>query len=218
MSVSPGGDGDFTNGEEYRYVTSLNRGGEYACWFEASDGTATVQTGEQSGPSMWEVLVAEDFEGSFPTAGWWAWDQDGLQFGEYFWGLDDSHPHQGRWALWCAAGGSGPRTLGGYPNHCQSWLVYGPFSLADAAAADLSFFYESEIRAPGDTFFGGYSTDGQNFKGEHFGSSSKGYVKAQLDLRPACGKRQVWIAFLFISDATGTARGVWIDDLVLRRK
>jgi len=218
MSVSPGGDGDFTNGEEYQYLASLDREGDYTFWFEASDGTDTVQTGLQSGPQIWSMVVAEDFEGSFPSSGWWTWDQDGLQYGEYFWGLDDSHPHQGRWAAWCAAGGSGPRTFGGYPNHCQSWLVYGPFSLADAAAADLAFFYESEIQPPGDTFFCGYSTDGRNFDGGYLRSSSKGYVEGRLDLRPACGRRQVWIAFLFVSDATGTARGVWIDDLVLRRK
>lgn len=218
MSVVPGGDGNFANGEEYQYLTALPQPGDYTYWFEASDGTDTVQTGEQLGPQMWAILVAEDFEGSFPAEGWWTWDQDGVQFGEYFWGLDNSHPYEGHWAVWCAAGGSGPRPFGGYPNHCQSWLVYGPFSLAQAVAAELSFFYESEIEDRGDTFFYGYSTDGQHFRGEYLNASSRGYVEARLDLRAACGKGRVWIAFLFASDAAGSARGVWIDDLILRQK
>jgi hypothetical protein len=97
-------------------------------------------------------------------------------------------------------------------------MVYGPFSLADAAAAELGFFCDYEIEPAGDTFFYGYSTDGRNFQGENVAGSSGGYVPTLLDLRPVCGAPQVWVAFLFVSDAVGTARGVWIDDLILRHR
>lgn len=136
--------------------------------------------------------------------------------GNIFWGLDDSHPHSGRRSAWCAAGGRSSRPLGGYPHHCLSWLVYGPFSLAGAAAAELSFWCDYGIQPPGDTFFYGYSTDGLNFQGEHLVGSSGGYGERRLDLSPAGGRPRVWIAFLFVSDAVGTGRGVWIDEVVRR--
>lgn len=183
--------------------------------------SASGLTGATSAPfniTMGEeatILAAEDFEGSFPARGWRVWDQNGLQYGEHYWGRMEDHAHQGRGAAWCAAGGASPRPFGGYPPHCRSWLVYGPFSLAQVAVAELSFWCDYEIEAAGDTFFYGYSTDGQNFQGEHLAGASGGYVEKRLDLSPAGGRPQVWIAFLFVSDGVGTARGVWIDDVVV---
>jgi hypothetical protein len=218
MNAASGGDGDYTNGEGYEYVTTLDEAGNYSYWFGASDGTDTVQTDEASGPTVWAIIAREGFEGPFPTEGWWVWDQDGLQNGEYYWGKEDSHPHRGRWAAWCAADGASPRPFGGYPNHGLSWMVYGPFSLKDAAAAELEFFCDYEIEAAGDTFFYGHSTDGRNFEGQRVSGASGGYVETVFDLSSVCGEAEVWIALLFVSDAVGTARGVWIDDLVLRKR
>ena len=88
----------------------------------------------------WVTIMAEGF-GAWPNAGWSVYDGNGTYGGEVFWGDDTYKPHSGSWSAWCARGGAnGQVPPAYYPNNMDSWAVYGPFSLADATDAELSFY------------------------------------------------------------------------------
>src|SRR5262249_56732294 len=64
--------------------------------------------------------------------------------GEVMWGIrSDCWAHSGTHAVWATANGQNgePDCQKPYPNVTDSWLVYGPFSLANATSAALSVQY-----------------------------------------------------------------------------
>jgi len=104
-------------------------------------------------------------------------------------------------------------------------MIYGPFSLADAADAELNFYLwlDSEI---GDDYIEWMaSIDESSFYGWGLSGDSGGWESRSFDLANVytlgnlCGESQVWIAFIFESDSmTGTGYdGAFIDDVVLRK-
>ncbi len=100
-------------------------------------------------PDTWSNLFTDDFEGAFP--GPWQIVSNGT-FNQASWG---------RWTCWSgnspthsvgsAAGGTAAIACDDpYPGNLNTWLVYGPFSLANGyTAAELRFQFKLSARSPG---------------------------------------------------------------------
>lgn len=189
----------------------------------------------------WTEIIAEDFEDTWPAPGWTVFDADDPPSlnGEYYWdvttcfdynvsGDHDAVPH--------AAGADAAYTCWQpYPPNLNSWMVYGPFDLSDATAAELyfSFWLDSELdhdylewwigTDPADLRQAGWAT------GDSRTQTPDGWIHFNLDLTSVpgdgelidfTGQPQVWIAFAFTSDDHTDADhdGAWLDDIALRCK
>ena len=190
--------------------------------------SATATPTETSQPtSGWVPIFQDGFEGAFPGE-WTVFDQNGSTAGEYFWQARDCRPHAGESSAWAVGGGSNGSTLvcgSNYPNDAAAWLIYGPFSLANATDADLRFRMWLNSAAYSDYFSYLISTDGGSFMGYQVsGSSSGGWIDRTLSLATdpgigsLLGEESVWIAFIFSSDGSGALpEGVYIDDVLIRQ-
>jgi len=177
-----------------------------------------------SGGSGWTTIVSEDFEGAFP--GSWDVSDDDPSSGSYYWGKRDCRPYAGGYSGWAVGGGDGAGMPCGsnYPLDVEGWMVYGPFSLADASAAELTFRLWLNIEEGYDEFFWGASIDGTNFYGSTTTGNSGGWIQRKLDLTNVpplgnlTGRSQVWIALVFVSDYSVTyPEGAYVNDIVLRK-
>ena len=167
------------------------------------------------------TLFADSFEGAFPGAAWQLFYE-----GSTTWGRSTQRAAAGAASVWCAGGGESPAAPGGdYPNDMASWMVYGPFSLADADAARATFSYWMKTEQEwgtdpvwGDPFYWMLSTDGEHFSGYRNSGDSEGWRSATLDFSTiddleALGQDQVWLAFVFESDVGIRYEGIYVDDL-----
>ena len=134
-------------------------------------------------------------------------------------------------------GDRGPRRAGAngaalscganYPNNALSWMVYGPFSLVGATAADMTLWFWLSTVENGDTLFYGASTNGANFYGYGFyGSTGGAWVPAdgngtnpdRLDLAAVptlgntLGQANVWVAVVLQTNASNRVpEGAFVD-------
>lgn len=170
-------------------------------------------------PASWITIMAENFEGVFPSGSWQVDDNP-------TWAKDDFNPYRGSKSAWCARGGSSgldPAT-NNYPNNMNAWMIYGPFDLSDVTEADLIFNYWLEIEENFDYFKWLASTDETNYWGYQTDISTSGWVEKRFDLSSVptlgnlCGESRVWVAFKFDSDPSTTYKGAFVDDIVLRKK
>jgi M6 family metalloprotease-like protein len=187
--------------------------------------TATPTPTATTQPGGWVTIIHEGFEGSFPGA-WEVADEGGA--GEYTWGKRNCRPFAGSFSGWAVGGGANGQSLACgsvYPNERESWLVYGPFSLAGATAAEVTFKFWLNTEYEYDYFYVLASTDGTNFDGGGWATgNSQGWRDGRLDLANVeglgnlLGRSQVWIAFLFTSDGSeGLAEGAYVDEITLRK-
>jgi len=194
------------------------------------DNGAEVNGGEPVGEPAplspgWQTIMSENFEGSFPTGLWVAFDNDGSVNGEYYWDDDDYKPHSGSWSAWCANGGANglDPQLHYYPNNMASWMTYGPFDLSDATDAELNFHYWLQSEENYDYFLWLASTDSIDFYGWQISGDTGGWASESFDLTTAptlgnlCGEPEVWVAFIFESDGSVFYDGAFVDDVVLQR-
>jgi hypothetical protein len=149
--------------------------------------------------------------------------------GSHYWGKRDCRPDAGVYSGWAVGGGpdgAGLACGANYPDEASSWMVYGPFSLADAAAAMLRFRYWLNSEENWDRLEWLASTDGWDFfgYGHMVSGSSDGWVDGELDfsqvpfLGNLLGEPQVWIAFVFESDFTiPMPEGAYLDDILLQK-
>ncbi len=173
----------------------------------------------------WQTIVSEGFEGSFPTGLWQVSDPG---FDEYFWAKRNCRAASGSFSAWAMGGGSIGAGLGcgaNYIDFAFSWMIYGPFSLADATDAE----YDVQLWLNSESGFDGAcqmaSVNGNNFYGTcHSGSSGGVFVPEELDLTNVFtlgdlrGQSSVWIAMLFdADDSVNLAEGAHVDDLVVRK-
>lgn len=176
--------------------------------------------------SGWLTLVNQTFENTFP-GDWQVFDDNGTDYGEYFWARRDCRPYagsQGGWAIGAGADGGLLACGSTYSNYTDSWMVYGPFSLQDATAADFRFklWLNSE---PGYDFACRFaSLDGTSFYGNCTSGFSSGWIDQTLDLSNVymlgslLGESQVWIAIVFNTDYSVTySEGAYVDNVVLRK-
>jgi len=178
----------------------------------------------------WVTIMTEDFDGTFPGAGWAVFDNDGATNGEYYWGANGCFD-------WGVSGNRTaiPHDQGAnamfpcwhpYPINMDSWMVYGPFDLSTATDAELSFDLYLDTQQDHDYFKWLVSTDGANFFGYHTsGSTNDQWASVTLDLADDpdlgdyTGEPQVWIAFVFQSDNSDVSHsGPWVDDVVLQKQ
>jgi len=178
---------------------------------------------ENSGEARagWQNIMTDGFEGAFPGV-WDLWVAPGAT--DAYWGKDNYRAHSDSYSVFCAKSGSaGVNPPADYPNDMRAWMIYGPFSLADASDAELNFYYWLQSEENYDYFNWLASTNGTNFYGWRTSGNSSGWASESFDLTDVytlgnlCGQSQVWIAFIFTSDETGTDKGAFIDDVVLRK-
>jgi len=168
-------------------------------------------------PKTAAVLLDDDFEGAFPGP----WEL--LSADDTAWGTVTNRSVSPTHSVYCAGGGDAAPVGGPYQNSLQTWMVYGPFSLADATAASLDFqlWMKTEPASGGnfyDYVFYGVSTNGTNFSGRQTAGNSNGWGAASLDFSEVAGTlgaSEVWFAFVFVSDTSVTDEGVYIDDVEL---
>jgi hypothetical protein len=174
----------------------------------------------------WTTIVSETFEGSFPGV-WVVSDNDGSTNGTYYWAKRNCRPYAGSYSGWSVGGGANGAALGcgsNYPNNADSWMVYGPFSLADATAAELNFKLWLNSQSTYDGVSRYASINGTNFYGYLTTGNSGGWVDRTLDLDSVptlgnlLGRSSVWIALRFRSDSsTYYSEGGYVDNIVLRK-
>lgn len=186
------------------------------------------KTGSGDAPVMaagWHTILYEDFEGDFPSGAWRVVDDSGVSGREVTWDDDDHRARSGQWSAWAANGGDDglDPAVYRYPNNMRAWMIYGPFSLAEADAATLTFDYWNRSERNYD-WFGWYaSADGVNFHGWRVSGDSEGWRDVTLDLTavPRLGDLRddssVWIAFVFRSDGDGTEAGPFVDNVALHQ-
>ena len=170
----------------------------------------------------WQTIMTETFEGQFPNTLWTAYA--GATYTNAYWDDKLTRPYAGLYSAWCAGAGTQQGVAGGnYPDNMKSWMIYGPFSLSDATDADLEFYYWNESETDYD-YFGWYaSVDGTNFSGYRNSGTSPAWTPTTFDLKNVptlgnlMGKSQVWIAFVFTSDASTNYRGAFVDNIVLQK-
>lgn len=183
----------------------------------------------QAGPVAadgWVTILEDGFEGAFPGP-WDVDDADGPAGGEYFWGKRDCRSYSGASSAWAVGGGWDGEALpcgANYPDGSESWMVYGPFSLADATAAEMRFWLWVNSEWEYDLLFWGASVDGFEFYGEAFTGESFGWWEVAFDLADVyslgslLGEPEVWVAFVWASDESVTvAEGAYVDDVLLRK-
>ena len=189
--------------------------------------TATANFALAPSPTpTWTTIASENFEGSFPRAGWEVADfQSG--YGEYYWAKRTCRPRSGSYSGWGVGGGaqgSGLSCGSSYPNNAYSWVTYGPFSLAGATDAEVLFdlWVKSELNYDG--LFWGASINGDDFYGGSGSGDSGGWRSQTFDLTSVptlgnlTGRSSVWIAIVFISDSSITyPEGAYVDNIVVRK-
>ncbi len=180
----------------------------------------------ESTPLGWVVMLTEGFEGTFPHDIWTVFDDDGATNGEYYWDDDDYKPNNGSWSAWAANGGADGLDPASsyYANNMKSWMVYGPFSLADADNAYVAFSYWNKSELNFDSFAWYASANGTNWYGHVVSGDSSGWQHVFFDLTNVptlgdlTGDNSVWLAWVFSSDATNNSYdGPFVDDIDLQR-
>lgn len=179
---------------------------------------------EALGPD-WTSIVSEGFEGTFPPRDWMVWPTSA----DYVWGKRDCQAYGDSFAAVAHGGGTVGSTQAcdaEYPpDITDDWLIYGPFSLQGATAAELSFWLKLDTVRDQDYFKYWVSLDGQHFYGYIISGTTNGWEQVSpLDLNAipglgsALGQSKVWISFAFTSDGSGSGQGAFVDDVVVRAK
>ena len=201
---------------------SCGTGYDLATGLGSVDATALVNNWASS-----LIIVSDGFEGTFP--GNWQLSVSPNASPEVTWGKSLYRSASGAASLWCAGGGPEAQPQGGsYLPYEGTWAIYGPFSLADATAAQADFdtWYNTEpydaTTGKGDQFEWGISTDGVNFSLSSASGNSGGWVHETMNFSDvanttAVGAPQVWFAFLFSSDSSIQAEGAYVDNFVLTK-
>jgi len=164
--------------------------------------------------SGWMTIMEENFEGVFPGSTW-------TLYGSPTWDDESYRYYQGAWSGWCA--GSTMSPPGPYAPNMNAWMVYGPFSLADASNAILSFYRWLYSESDYDYLFWGASIDGTNFYGYRISGDYRSWNYREFDLTNVptlgnlCGYSQVWIAFNFSSDDSYQYEGAYLDNIHLEK-
>jgi uncharacterized caspase-like protein len=171
----------------------------------------------------WQNIMTDDFEGDFP--GFWS-THPGAGAADAYWQDTSVISHSGSSSAFCAGAGTEGVVPGeNYPNNMYSWMVYGPFSLADATDAQMDYWIWLDAEEQHDVLWYWASTDGATFWGSGWTGYSDDWEPASFNLTDVynlgnlCGEPSVWIAFVFESDAIndGDYYGAFIDDVVLRK-
>jgi hypothetical protein len=174
----------------------------------------------------WQTITSQNFEGTFPGS-WRILDNNGTNYGEYYWAKRNCRSFAGSFSGWAAGGGANGSSLpcgSNYPDYMDSWMIFGPFSLADATAAELRFRAWLNSESGYDFLCWGASLNGYSFYSYCDTGNSGGWVERTLDLSNVyslgnlLGQPQVWVALIFESDGSITyPEGAYVDNIELRK-
>jgi len=179
----------------------------------------------QNQSAGWTAIFSDDLEGAFP-GDWVVFDNDVLDSDEYYWAKKNCRPYTGEYSAWVVGGGAQGSILScgdNYPNNAESWMVYGPFSLAEATDAEFVFMYWLNSEQLFDELFAGVSINGTNFYGE-VTSGVQDWSLKNFDLTDVynlgdlTGESAVWVAISFQSDESIIyPEGAYVDDIEIRQ-
>lgn len=171
----------------------------------------TAATASAVAPLSGSTIFYDGFEtdmGNWALVGTPTWDRTNYL---YF---------AGSYSAYCAGSSA---AHGPYANNMDAWMVAGPFDLSTVTSAALwySLFVNTELT--NDPLKVLVSVDGSNFYGTSY-SGPKGIVVDAFDLTnfsiplvgSPCGQSQVWVAFRFVSNATTTGEGAYVDEVSLQ--
>jgi M6 family metalloprotease-like protein len=211
-----------TDGSSYFWkVVAKNSCGETAA---PASGTWAFSAGGSGGIT----LFSDDFESGLSK--WRLGNTSGAS--ATAWGAVSCKTKSGNGAAWCAAGGSSPQTpCTQYAPKQGTFLIAGPFSLADATEGTWDFDLWADIDDggnpddPPDVLYWMWSLDGRSFYGE--GTSGKTqdweHVSVKMsemtmgDDTKILGQPKVYFAFVFLSDATTQMEGAYVDNVVIQK-
>ncbi len=182
--------------------------------------TPTASPTPSASPTAAQVTITEmDFEGIFPGA----WTLPDTTGGQFDWGKRACRSQSGLWSGWATGGGltgTGQACGTNYPTSADTWMVYGPFSLADAGSAGMTLSAWINTEQGADILQWLASNNGTNFFGWQTSGNSSGWADLSLDLGNVpgigslLGESQVWVALRFSSGPAGTLpEGVYVDDI-----
>jgi len=148
-------------------------------------------------------------------------------FGEYHWEKRGCQACSGTYSGWAVGGGADGLLLpcgSNYPDNARSWMIYGPFSLADATAAELRVKLWLYLENTNDVLLTMASLDGAQFYGCGSSGDSQGWLNETLDLTQVptlgdlTGESEVWVALLFTTNGSvNFADGAHVDDIEVRK-
>ena len=112
-----------------------------------------------------------------------------------------------------------------YPDSVESWMIYGPFSLADAQQAEigLAVWLNSEAVFDGFGVYASVDDEWYYEVGWAEGNWAKWldltYSLSEVpELGSLVGEPQVWLALVFEADnSIAFAEGCYVDDIALRK-
>jgi hypothetical protein len=173
----------------------------------------------------WTTILTESAEGAFPADnGWTVMDNNG-DSGDDFWDDLSCRSFTGSWSIWCADIGD-QADCANYDDDMTSWMIFGPFSLADADDARAEFYLWSETQSPEipiDYVFWGASANGVNFSG-YRPTNNLDWTLVEFDFKSVptlgdlTGEPAVWFAVIFISDSSvNTFEGSYVDDILIEK-
>jgi Zn-dependent metalloprotease len=171
-------------------------------------------------PGTLMTVTYQDFESSFPLTGWSVVDTSGVGAQ---WGQDPTWPANGDASAWCAADGSNAPGLGSfYLDGMNTWLIYGPFSLADVSRAWIELWLWSDTEPEDlDYFYFGVSPDGSSITGNFISGWTNGWTRELLDFNSVggiVGDADVWVGLNFTSGPLNSAYyGTNLDDVLIRK-
>jgi hypothetical protein len=197
-------------------------------WTIAAPETVTVHMPlvfhAQPPATGWVTIMSEGFEGAFPGESWLVVDENPGGVPSY-WGRRDCRSSEGDSAAWSGGAGDSPPSYGSIPpGEVSAWMVYGPFSLVDATAAELVFDWWSDSEPEKGIFSWGASVDDFHYHGSKAsGDHTTWTIGERLDfgdvpvLGSLLGQEEVWISFSFESEAASSREGAWVDNVLLRK-
>lgn len=168
----------------------------------------------------WQTVKTEGFEGAWPNE-WNCYSSNNV---DCYWGDNLARSSEGAWSGWCADDGSDSPSTQEYAEDMHSWMVYGPFSLADADDAKLTYDIWYRTESSYDYIKVMASIDGTQFWGRYWSGDSEGWINnREFDLTEVyqignlTGLNQVWIAFIFTSDGSVNFEGAYIDEVEISK-
>ena len=204
----------------------------------------TAKVSGKTRQPAWVTINSQPFEPNTWPGNWEVSVPNKSTNGDYAWGLSDCVPGSdlvdpgSRTGRAVGGGVDGTKLACGdpYPHNARSWMIYGPFNLRDAIAADLRVNVWVHTEPYTDMLCIAASTDKRAFNGPCVSGSSIsdanpwGWVAETLDLNRVyktgslLGRDNIWVALAFITDETvnrdskGQAyRGAYADRLVLSK-
>jgi M6 family metalloprotease-like protein len=197
------------------YSVAANAGAARTGTLTIAGQTFTVNQAGSGGGGGEVTVFSDSFEGGL--AGNWSVS------GTTTWGYSTYRAASGSGSAWCAGGGSAPQSPGqNYVANQNSWMVYGPFSLADATAASAEFDLWFNTESNYDFVKWMISVNGTNFSGYQTSGNSGGWQHvtfnfADVTSLTAIGAPAVWFAFIFRSDSNTQYEGAYVDNLVIKK-